>query len=198
MANYSYTNAPSHLSHWAQHPSILSRIIRALKLDKNLYEEVEADKSANIHSITIILLSSIAAGIGSINITSVADIIINAIAAFAGWFLWAYITYMIGTRLLSEPQTQSTYGEMIRTIGFASTPGLFRIFGNIIYIGPVVYFISEIWMLLAMIIAIKHALDYKSTGRSVLVAFLGWIVQLSFIALILYLMSLFTQPVVEP
>jgi hypothetical protein len=162
------------------------RILRALQLDISLYEEVEEDKSATVQSIFVIFLSSIAAGVGIPDV-SISAIAINTASALAGWFLWAYLTFLIGTKLMPEPQTEATYGQLIRTTGFASSPGLIRVFGFIPFIGPVFFLGAQIWMLLAMIIAVKRALDYESNVRAVLVSLFGWIIQIAFLMLIFYL-----------
>ncbi len=94
------------------------RIIRAAKLDINLYEEVEADKGALGQAMGVVVLSSIAAGVGSIARGGFSGILMGTIAAFIGWYIWAYLTYFIGTRFLPEPQTKADYGELLRTIGF--------------------------------------------------------------------------------
>ena len=47
--------------------SFTDRIIRASKLDVSLYEEVEADKGAMGQAMAIVVLSSLAAGIGSLS-----------------------------------------------------------------------------------------------------------------------------------
>jgi hypothetical protein len=100
----------------------IDRMLRAAKLDVNLYEEVEADKAAFSQAMGVVALSGVAAGIGSIGSTGIAGIFTGTIAAIIGWFIWAYITYIVGTKLLPQPQTQSDYGELLRTIGFASSP----------------------------------------------------------------------------
>jgi hypothetical protein len=104
-------------------------------------------------------------------------ILMGTIAALVGWYVWAYLTYFIGTRLLPEPQTKATHSELLRTIGFSSAPGLIRILGIIPVLAKIVYLIAAIWMLVAMIIAVRQALDYKSTLRAVGVCVIGWIVQ---------------------
>ncbi len=104
-----------------------NRMIRAAKLDVNLYEEVEADKSAMAQAMGIVVLSSAAAGIGSFSITGMSGIVIGTITALIGWYIWAFITYFIGTKLLPEPQTSADHGELLRTIGFSSSPGVLRI-----------------------------------------------------------------------
>ncbi len=158
--------------------SLKDRIIRAAKLDVNLYEEVEADKGALGQAMTVVVLSSIAAGIGSIARGGLGGIFIGTIAALIGWYLWAYLTYFIGTKLLPEPQTKADHGELLRTIGFSSSPGLIRVFGIIPGLGTIVFTAASMWMLVAMVIAVRQALDYKSTLRAVGVCVIGWIIQI--------------------
>ena len=161
------------------------RIIRAAKLDVSLYEEVEADSSATMQAMGVVLLSSIAAGIGSIWTLGLAGIFSGTITALIGWFIWAVITYFIGVKFIPEPQTQSNIGELLRTIGFSSSPGLIRVLGIIPGLIWITNFIALIWMLVAMIIAIRQALDYQSTLRAIVVCAVGWIV-LSILHMILY------------
>jgi hypothetical protein len=103
------------------------------------------------------------------------------------WFIWAFMTYYIGTRLLPEPQTKADYGELLRTIGFSSSPGVLRVLGIIPMLGAIVNFMVGIWMLVAMVIAVRQALDYKSTWRAVGVCLIGWIVQIAIFALFFWL-----------
>jgi hypothetical protein len=110
---------------------LLDGMIRAAKLDVDFYEKVEADKSFFGQAMAVVVLSSIAAGIGSIGQTGAAGILTGTIAALIGWFIWAYLTYFIGTKFLAEPQTKADYGELLRTIGFSSSPGVIRILGII-------------------------------------------------------------------
>ena len=157
--------------------SLIDRMIRAAKLDVNVYEEVEADKAAMGQAMLVVVLSSVAAGIGSIGTIGIYGLLIGTIVALIGWFVWAFITYFVGTKILSEPQTSSDYGELLRTIGFSSSPGVIRILGIIPFLGWVINIIAGIWMLIAMVIAVRQALDYKSTGRAVGVCLIGWIIQ---------------------
>lgn len=153
------------------------RIIRAAKLDVNLYEEVESDSSAMGQAMGVVALSAVAAGIGSIGTKGAAGIVIGTIGALIGWYIWAYITYFIGTKFFPEPQTKADHGELLRTIGFSSAPGILRILGIIPFLYGIIFFISGVWMLVAMIIAVRQALDYKSTPRAVGVCIIGWIIQ---------------------
>ena len=164
--------------------SFINRIIRAAKLDVNLYEEVEADKGAMGQAMGIVVLSSIAAGVGFIETGGFSGIITGTIASLIGWYVWAYLTYFIGTKFLPEPQTKADLGELLRTIGFSSSPGLIRVLGIIPGLGVVVFFTASIWMLVAMVIAVRQALDYNSTLRAVGVCVIGWIIQMLILMLL--------------
>ncbi len=157
--------------------NFLDRMVRAAKLDVNLYEEVEADSGSMRQAMGVVVLSSIAAGIGSIATSGLSGIFMGTIAALVSWYIWAYLTYFIGTKFLPEPQTSADLGELLRTIGFSSSPGLIRILGIIPGLGWVVFLVASIWMLVAMVIAVRQALDYESTLRAVGVCVIGWIIQ---------------------
>ena len=163
---------------------LLDGMIRAAKLDVDFYEKVEADKGYFGQAMAVVVLSSISAGIGSIGQTGAAGILTGTIAALIGWFIWAYLTYFIGTRFLAEPQTKADYGELLRTIGFSSSPGVIRILGIIPGLNVIINLIASVWMLIAMVVAVRQALDYKSTGRAVGVCVIGWIVQILVLMLI--------------
>ena len=156
------------------------RMIRAAKLDATLYEEVEADTGAMKQAMGVVILSSLATGLGNIGLYSLFGVIMGVIGALGGWFIWAYLTYFIGTKLLPEPQTRADHGELLRTIGFSSSPGLLMIFGIIPGLRGLVYLVTSVWMLTAMIVAVRQALDYRSTLRAVGVCVIGWIVKLVF------------------
>jgi hypothetical protein len=157
--------------------SFANRMVRAAKLDVSLYEEVEADKQAMGQAMGVVVLTSLAAGIGSVGTTGIRGLVLGTVAALAGWFIWALITFFVGTKLLPEPQTEADYGELLRTTGFSSSPGVLRILGVVPLLGTIIFVVCGIWMLVAMIIAVRQALDYKSTLRAVGVCFVGWIIQ---------------------
>ena len=167
------------------------RMIRAAKLDVNLYEEVEADKTTMGQAMGVVVLSSVAAGIGSFSMTGISGVVIGTALALISWYVWAFITYIIGTKLLPEPQTSADHGELLRTIGFSSAPGVIRILGIIPGLYWLVSIVASVWMLVAMVIAVRQALDYNSTLRAVGVCLIGWVIQ----AVLLVLMfSFFGRP----
>jgi len=170
------------------------RMVRAAKLDVRLYEEVEADKTAMGQAMKVVILSSIAAGIGAISKTGIGGIIVGTIAALIGWYIWAFMIYVIGTKLLPGPQTKADHGELLRTIGFSSSPGLIRVIGIIPGLTSIVFSVASIWMLFAMVIAVRQALDYKGTFRAVAVCFIGWFVQMLILVMVISILGVPIQP----
>ena len=157
--------------------SFTDRMIGAAKLDVATYEEVEADQEAIGQAMAVVVFSSLAAGIGSLGFLGLGGLFSMTIAALIGWLVWAGLTYWIGTKLLPEPQTKADVGELLRTIGFASSPGILRILGFIPLLGWLVSIAASIWVLVAMVVAVRQALDYKSTGRAVVVCLIGFVIQ---------------------
>ena len=176
--------------------SLIDRMVRASKLDVSVYEEVEADKGATGQAALVVIISSVAAGIGSLSVFGIQGLLFTTVGALVGWLIWAYLTYIIGTRLLPEPQTKADMGEMLRTLGFSSSPGVLRILGVIPIVGGIINFVVGIWMLVAMIIAVRSALDYKSTWRAVGVCLIGFVIYIIIMFLIFRLIGV--NPVLEP
>ncbi len=166
-------------------PGIRERMIRAAKLDAQLYEEVEADRGAMGQATAVVILAAVAAGVGSMAQGGLGGILTLTVAALVSWYVWAFLTYMIGTRLLPEPATRADLGELLRTIGFSSSPGLIRLLGIIPGMTEIVFTVAGVWMLIAMVIAVRQALDYTSTLRAIGVCLIGWIVQAIVLGIVL-------------
>ncbi len=173
--------------------SIQDRMIRAAKLDAQLYEEVEADQGAMGQAMGVVVLSALAAGIGSLGTVGLIGIVMGTISALVGWYVWAFLTYFIGTRFLAEPQTHADHRELLRTIGFSSAPGVIRVLGIIPGLTAVVFLIAGVWMLVAMVIAVRQALDYSSTWRAIGVCAIGWLIQ---VVILMAVISAFGAPTV--
>ena len=157
--------------------NFLSRMLRAAKLDITLYEEVEADEGALSQATLVVILSSLAAGVGGIFSYGMMAIIVSTISALVGWYVWAFLAYYIGTKFLPEEKTEADYGQLLRTLGFASSPGIIRVIGIIPGLLGIVSIIASVWMLVTMVSAVRQALDYESTLRAVVVCVIGWIIQ---------------------
>jgi len=155
----------------------VDRMVRAAKLDVQVYEEVEADKNAMSQAMAVVVLSSVAGGIGFMQESGLTGLLLGTVFSLLGWYIWAFLTYIIGTKLLPEPQTSADHGELLRTIGFSSAPGIIRILAIIPGLDAIVNLLASVWMLVAMVIAVRQALDYHSTYRAIGVCLIGWIVQ---------------------
>jgi len=154
-----------------------SRFAGAVLLKPEIFEDVEADTSSIRGAIVIVLMSAIAAGIGSFGATAARPAVLAVISVLAlvVWMIWAMLTYEIGARLMPTPPTRADVGQLARTIGFASAPGVLRVFGLIPGATTPVFAVTEVWMWMAMVVAIRQALDYTSTARAAVVCALAWL-----------------------
>lgn len=153
----------------------LTRLIQAIKLDPDLYEEVESDPKATGQAVLTVVLASLAAGIGGHLSGSWQGLTLHTLVTLVGWFLWAFLSYFIGTRLLPQSQTRADMGELLRCTGFSSAPGLLQLLGVIPGVGGIVRMVAWVWMLMAFVIAVRQALDYTGTGRALAVCLIGWV-----------------------
>ena len=155
--------------------TFVDRVIGAARLDPRAYEEIEADEKATLQALAVVVLSAIATGIGRGEDVLAIGI---AVQALFMWVIWAGLSYAVGVYLIPEPQTNANLGQMLRTIGFAASPGILRFFRFIPILGPLLSFVVGIWVVAAMIVAIRQALDYKSLGRAAVVCLIAWFVSI--------------------
>lgn len=153
---------------------IAVRMWKASLLDAETYEEVEADRSATGQAFAVVLLASLAAGLGGIANHGAMGILWHALHGITLWYVWAWVTCIVGTRLLPSPETSADVGELLRTIGFSSAPGLVRVFGVVPPVAGFVFPLASIWMFVAMVVAVRQALDYRSTWRAIAVCAIGF------------------------
>ena len=159
------------------------RVIGAAKLDVRTYEEVENDLNATGQALGVVVLSTVARGIGSARFGMLGFSVLGGIVgALIGWLIWGVLAYFIGVYLIPEPETKADVGELLRTIGFASSPGILRVFGFLLLLGQLLSAVAAIWMMVAMVVAIRQALDYKSAGRAIAVCVIGWLISLGAVA----------------
>ena len=162
------------------------RMFGAARLDAATYEEVEADTTATGQAVAVIVLSSVATAIG---FTRTAGLDLSLMVAYtttalSAWLIWSALLYLIGVHLLPGPETHATVGEVLRTTGFAATPGLLRIFGVVPVVGTWLFVAGSVWMVAAMFVAIRQALDYRRMTRALAVCVVGWLLSLLFVAII--------------
>ena len=155
--------------------SIVNRMVRACRLDVHIFEEVEVDKSATRQALSVVALVALATGIASLSTTGIGGLFVGVVVGIAGWGIWAWIVHLIGTKILPSEGTHADWGQLARTLGFAQSPGIFRVFGGVPVIGTLILVIVSVWMVCAMVIAVRQALDYTSTRRAVGVVLLSFI-----------------------
>ena len=164
-----------------------SRIIRSLKLEQRVFAEVEADKLALEQAILVVILSSLAAGIGMIAIVGIISIITTTILTLIAWVLWIALTYLIATKIIRGLVTKVDLRQFLRTVGFSSSAGLIRILGIIPHISAFVFFIASVWMLTAMVLAVKQVFNYQRLAKAIVVCLAAWLAHIGLIAMALFL-----------
>ena len=155
--------------------SMVERMIRASRLDVHIFEEVEADTSATRQALSVVALVALATGIASLGTTGLIGLFVGVVLAIAGWAFWAWIVYLVGTKVMPSDSTHADWGQLARTLGFAQSPGIFRVLGAVPVVGLIIFLVVSIWMLVAMVVAVRQALDYTSTWRAIGVVLLSFI-----------------------
>lgn len=163
------------------------RMIRAAKLDGSLYEEIKDDRRAPLQAAVVVILSVMAAGVGAIVRDGLGGFFFVTMQAMVEWYVWVFFTYLVGTRLLQEPKTKIDFGATVRMISFASAPGVVRLLGVIPELGGFVKGLALVWMLGAMVIAVRETLHYTTTFRAVGACVIGLVVQYLFMGILISL-----------
>jgi hypothetical protein len=143
----------------------------AALLDRTVYEEIEADRRALGQALATVLLASLAAGIGVADWQgpALATVLLVAAVALTTWVAWATLMLQIGGRILRTAETHTSQAELMRTIGFAASPGLLQAFGAFPRVTLLAFAVSWVWMFAATVVAVRQALDFTSTVRTLLV-----------------------------
>lgn len=152
------------------------RVKGVLILDARTFEEIEADTSANMQALLVVIAASVAAGLGAGVRLGFLGLLRETLGGLIGWVMWAAVTWVIGAKLLPEPQTRTNMGELLRVIGYAYAPNLFGFFAFLPALEIVVGTVVAFWLLAATIVAVRQALDYVSTLRAAAVVFIGWLI----------------------
>ena len=157
------------------------RLFGAAALDVVIYEEVEADRGATVQAAVVVIVSSLAAGLGAYGLTgrSGAALVTGALVwsalALVGWAAWALLVFEIGGRLMPTPKTRVDVTQLLRTIGFSTAPGFLCILGIMPSVARPAFVLAVVWMLVSMVVAVRQALDYESTARAIAVCAIGWL-----------------------
>ena len=145
----------------------VGRMIAAAAFDNTAYEEVEHDVHATGQAAAVVALAAIASAIGSWH----SGVVGALLGQLIGWAVWAGVTYGVGVGLFGG---KATWGELLRTLGFAQAPALLRVFGIIPLLGWIVKVIVAFWLLGTAFVAIRQALDV-SNAKAFATAFVSWL-----------------------
>jgi hypothetical protein len=163
----------------------LRRLIGAAMLDAGIYEDIEADRGATAQSLLVIVLASLAAGVGATGLYDTPSTLrfsaVASVLALLTWAAWAMLTLQVGARILPARETRADMGQMLRTLGFSAAPALILVFAVLPQMQTAVFALAIGWTIAASVIAVRHALDYESTGRALAVCALGWLLAFAFI-----------------
>ena len=151
--------------------TLVYRAMGAAVLDASMYEGIEADGAATRQALAIVLLASVAAGIGASGWAGPhwTVLVSFGVLALVTWVGWAVLILHVGGRYFREPGTRVDLGELLRTVGFAASPGLLQVVAIVPALTIPVFVIAWLWMLAAMVVAVQHALDFHNMMRAVVV-----------------------------
>lgn len=180
------------MAYAATSSSLTSRMMRAARLEVPLYEEVEADTTATTQALTVVVIVAVASGIGQAIGASLAGtgtggliggLISGILSGLIGWAVWSYVVYFVGTRFFGGT---ATYGELLRTLGFAESPSVLLILSFIPVLGGLISLAVAIWTLVTSFVATRQALDISNgkTALSIIVGFVALIIVIAVISLI--------------
>jgi hypothetical protein len=173
-------------------PSMVNRMVRAARLEVPLYEEVEADVTATNQALLVVVMVAVASGVGAAIGASIAGVsaaglvgrlISGLLSALLGWAVWSYVMYFVGTRFFGGT---ATYGELLRTLGFAESPSVLLIFSFIPVLGGILSFAVAVWTLVSSFIATRQALDIDNTKTffTILIGVVALIIVVTVVSLI--------------
>lgn len=159
-----------------------SRIVGALRLDPPAYEEVESDGRATLQALIMVVVVSAAVGVGfPAPQPGLLPLVAQTAASLVTWVVWSALVYLLGVHVFPVAATRSSLGELLRTTGFSTAPGLLMAFGRLPRVGGIIFAVAAVWMLIAMLVAVRQALDYSSLWRAIAVCGAAWLLSFTFL-----------------
>jgi hypothetical protein len=157
--------------------SLLRRMGRAITLEADFYEEVEAEASSIGQASLVVLLACCAGALGTwLRDVALAPVppddapfrvVLDMVEPLVLWLIGSAFAYMVGATFFRGPETETDYPEVLRTTGFAFTPGLLRVFAFApAPLGLLLTIAGDLWMLVCGVVAVRQALDF-TTARAV-------------------------------
>jgi len=155
----------------------LRRVVGAALLRADAYKEIEADHAATPEAFAIVVLSALAASIGSRGwaggAATASFFAVAGTIAVLTWATLSLVTFEIGARMLPPHESRADVGVLLRALGFAAAPGVIQVLGLVPRAAAPVFAVAIVWALAATVVAVRQALDDSSTGRALAVCALA-------------------------
>ena len=168
---------------------ILSRMLGASLLRAETFEEVEADPKSLVQAGLVVALACAAIAVASevqglqagvAGRRLALQVLVAGLLPAVGWLFGSALAYMVGASFLRGPETATDYREVLRTTGFALSPGILRAFAWLspAPLGLGIDLAATLWMLVAGVVAVRQALDFTTAaalGTCLSAAVLLWL-----------------------
>lgn len=156
---------------------MIDKMIRAARLDRTLYNEVESNENETSNALIVVVLAALAAGLGSMFFSAnpIMSLLGGLLSTIAGWIVSAFLIYFVGTRVYGAT---ATVGEVMRTTGYAQSVGILSILTAIPVVGWILAPVIWIWSMVATYVGVKEALDLDTTKTiiTIVLAIIAWII----------------------
>lgn len=159
--------------------SFQDRVIGAMRLQATTFEEVEHDASATSQAAILVVAGAVSGALASIAWIGITGAVMAVVLALIGWAIGSFVILMVGTKLLPGKNTEADMGQVLRTVGFAYAPNLFGILTIVPFLGFLIQLVISIWVLVALVIGVRQALDYDDTIKAVIVCVIAWVIMLA-------------------
>jgi hypothetical protein len=77
---------------------LMGRMLGAARLDAATDEEVENDATATPPAMLVVVLASVAGGLDAMRAAGIVGLLLAALASLLGWFVWAFVTFLLARR----------------------------------------------------------------------------------------------------
>jgi hypothetical protein len=154
---------------------MINGMLRAIRLDKDFYEEVEHDTSYNQDALGVVILVSLVGAVGSFLgsliagrsfFSAIGGLLVSIVLALVGYFLWVFIAHWVGTKFFKGTGDR---GEVQRAFGFAYAPQIINILSFIPCVGGLIALVAWIWSIAAGFVAIRQSLDQDNANAALTV-----------------------------
>jgi hypothetical protein len=162
----------------------LRRAVRAALLRREVFRRTANDPEAILPALGVVVAAAMMLGLGLMNVVfegtktpevaGIADRLFRMWMVVAtmtvGWVLWGVAVHLLGGKFLGG---KATFREVLRVLGICYGPGVLGLFVQVPGLGFTVYFVGQLWVLIAGIVA-SHEIQRTDWSAAILSTTLGW------------------------